>query len=222
MRCRRGGVTAQFARSSSRFAVARTPTRVCSILIPPISADAVLHSRTAEGELPKASPSAEGASFHRREILEAKAFRTSKAKPINKGGASDQGASAKGVGAQELTAEGEQNDEVVFSETKASVAHASCVLSNISSGGVCAEGASPKTTQQRSCCQRHRSRSLQVDAMAKVFANLKVHVVGSRDKRKSPTEVRSNLWCTNCGMVSHANVKCRPYQPVNTVEWVPA
>ncbi|OAE34086.1 hypothetical protein AXG93_2891s1100 [Marchantia polymorpha subsp. ruderalis] len=61
-----------------------------------------------------------------------------------------------------------------------------------------------------------------VDALAKEFADLKVHVVGSRDKRKSPTGVRSNLWCTNSGRVGHANVECRPYQPVNTVEWVPA
>lgn len=32
-----------------------------------------------------------------------------------------------------------------------------------------------------------------VDLLAKEFTDLKVHVVGSRDKRKSPTGVRSNL-----------------------------
>ncbi|OAE22457.1 hypothetical protein AXG93_3348s1150 [Marchantia polymorpha subsp. ruderalis] len=49
MRCRRGGVTAQFARSNSRSAVARAPTRVRSILIPPFSAEAILRSCIAEG-----------------------------------------------------------------------------------------------------------------------------------------------------------------------------
>lgn len=60
-----------------------------------------------------------------------------------------------------------------------------------------------------------------VNALVKDFADLKVHVVGSRDKRKSPTGARPNLWCTNCGKVGHANVECRTY-PVNAVEWVPA
>ncbi|OAE24588.1 hypothetical protein AXG93_2205s1000 [Marchantia polymorpha subsp. ruderalis] len=78
----------------------------------------------------------------RREILEAKAFRTPKAKPIDEGGASDEGDTAEGVGVKELTAEGIQIDKVVFPKTKASVAHASCVLSDSSSGVVCAEGAS--------------------------------------------------------------------------------
>lgn len=57
-----------------------------------------------------------------------------------------------------------------------------------------------------------------VDALTKEFSDLKVHVVQSRDKRKSPTGIRSNLWCTNCGRVGHANVECRPYQPINTVK----
>lgn len=60
-----------------------------------------------------------------------------------------------------------------------------------------------------------------VDALVKDFADLKVHVVGSQNKRKSPTGARPNLWCTNCGRVGHANVECRTY-PVNAVEWVPA
>ncbi|OAE18323.1 hypothetical protein AXG93_2566s1060 [Marchantia polymorpha subsp. ruderalis] len=60
-------------------------------------------------------------ALHRRRVLPLKAhlstevvswtkdFRTPKAKPIDEGGAS-----AEGVGAKELTAEGVQNDEVVF------------------------------------------------------------------------------------------------------------
>lgn len=61
-----------------------------------------------------------------------------------------------------------------------------------------------------------------VDALVKDFADLKVHVVGGREKRKSTTGLRANLWCTNCGRVGHANVECQAYQPVNAVKWVPA
>ncbi|OAE26977.1 hypothetical protein AXG93_80s1000 [Marchantia polymorpha subsp. ruderalis] len=61
-----------------------------------------------------------------------------------------------------------------------------------------------------------------VAALVKDFADLKMHVVGSREKRKSPIGLKANLWCTNCGRVGHANVECRTYQSVNVVEWVPA
>lgn len=48
-----------------------------------------------------------------------------------------------------------------------------------------------------------------VDALVKDFDDLKVHVVGGREKRKSPTGLRANLWCTNCSRVGHANVECQ-------------
>ncbi|OAE18725.1 hypothetical protein AXG93_4846s1160 [Marchantia polymorpha subsp. ruderalis] len=62
-----------------------------------------------------------------------------------------------------------------------------------------------------------------VDALVKDFADLKVHVVGGQDRRKSPSRLRANLWCTTCGKVAHANTECtntRPNYPVNAVEWV--
>ncbi|OAE33922.1 hypothetical protein AXG93_1104s1180 [Marchantia polymorpha subsp. ruderalis] len=70
-----------------------------------------------------------------------------KAKPIDKGGASDEDASAEGVGAKELITEGvppkaNKMTRSFFPVTKAFAAHASYVFSDISSEGVCAEGAS--------------------------------------------------------------------------------
>lgn len=63
-----------------------------------------------------------------------------------------------------------------------------------------------------------------VDNLVKNFADLKVHVVGGQDRRKSPARQRANLWCTTCGQVGHANTECmsaRPSYPVNAVEWAP-
>lgn len=63
-----------------------------------------------------------------------------------------------------------------------------------------------------------------VETMVKDFADLKVHVVGGQDRRKSPGKVRANLWCTTCGAVGHANTEClipRSSYPVNAVEWAP-
>lgn len=63
-----------------------------------------------------------------------------------------------------------------------------------------------------------------VDVLAKDFTDLKVHVVGGQDQRKSPTRMRPNLWCTYCGGVGHTNMNCRlvgQYHPVNSVEWAP-
>ncbi|OAE18394.1 hypothetical protein AXG93_592s1010 [Marchantia polymorpha subsp. ruderalis] len=114
--------------------------------------------RTAEGTC------GEGASFQQRRILEAKVFLTPKAKPINEGSASDEGASAEGVGAKELTAEGvppktNKMTRLFFPVTKALAAHASYVFSDRSPGGVCAKGASPKTPHKRTCCQRRQRPS---------------------------------------------------------------
>ncbi|OAE20586.1 hypothetical protein AXG93_486s1010 [Marchantia polymorpha subsp. ruderalis] len=63
-----------------------------------------------------------------------------------------------------------------------------------------------------------------VETMVKDFADLKVHVVGGQDRRKSPGRLRANLWCTTCGVVGHANTEClttRPSYPVNAIEWAP-
>lgn len=47
-----------------------------------------------------------------------------------------------------------------------------------------------------------------VDALVKDFADLKVHVVGDQDRRKSQLWLRANFWCTTCGKISHANTEC--------------
>ncbi|OAE26915.1 hypothetical protein AXG93_694s1010 [Marchantia polymorpha subsp. ruderalis] len=60
-----------------------------------------------------------------------------------------------------------------------------------------------------------------VETLMKDFADLKVHVVGGQDRRKSPAKLRANLWCTTCGQVGHANTECLttwPSYPVNAVD----
>ncbi|OAE24441.1 hypothetical protein AXG93_4443s1000 [Marchantia polymorpha subsp. ruderalis] len=63
-----------------------------------------------------------------------------------------------------------------------------------------------------------------VETLVKDFADLKVHLVGGQDRRKSPRRLRANLWCTTCGQVGHVNTEClttRPSYPVNAVHWAP-
>lgn len=41
--------------------------------------------------------------------------------------------------------------------------------------------------------------------LVKDFADLKVHVVGGQERRKSPARLWANLLCTTCEKVGHAN-----------------
>ncbi|OAE19816.1 hypothetical protein AXG93_4639s1000 [Marchantia polymorpha subsp. ruderalis] len=50
-----------------------------------------------------------------------------------------------------------------------------------------------------------------VETLMKDFADLKVHVVGGQDHRKSPTRLRANLWCNMCGK--------RTGRPTPTTRW---
>ncbi|OAE22085.1 hypothetical protein AXG93_3084s1010 [Marchantia polymorpha subsp. ruderalis] len=69
------------------------------------------------------------------------------------------------------------------------------------------------------------------DALLKDFADLKIHMIGGQDRRKSSSQLRAKLWCTtwmkiptpntcyNCGGMGHYSPQC-PH-PRRQMEYVP-
>lgn len=55
--------------------------------------------------------------------------------------------------------------------------------------------------------------AFKVDVLMKDFMDLKVHMVGRRDRRKSYLIFHVNLWCTICDKMKHVNIECLTIQP---------
>lgn len=56
--------------------------------------------------------------------------------------------------------------------------------------------------------------------VVKGLADLKVQIIAKRDKRKSPASYGTNLWCTTCGELGHANTDVTNKVPTKFIKLV--